>query len=133
MLHVDPSKGWGEVSNPPGGHIEKEEDVVESATREIYEETGILVHDTKLRGVIHETNFFGKEIMLFITESTTDSEEVSKSHEGETEWFEIKDFNKIKTFPDIKPFLDKILNTEGVFTGLGVWDGKGNLLSLDIK
>ena len=86
LLKSSAKKDWYGFYEPPGGHIEKGEDVVSCANREIYEETGLRVKDTGLAGVIHVTGFFGKDVMLFVTKSTTMTSKVVNSREGEPVW-----------------------------------------------
>lgn len=68
--------------NAPGGHIELSEGIIKCAKREIYEETGLKPGNTKLKGVLNVTNFFGKNVMMFVTLSHTDKTEVIESEEG---------------------------------------------------
>lgn len=135
MLKANDTKDWDGTYDPLGGHIEKGESILESAVREIEEESGLIVKDTKLRGVVHVSGFFGKEIMLFVTTSTTDETEVVENHEGELEWVELAKLDEINAFEDLKPILRHVLemNYDEIFFGVSKWDGKDKLESLDIK
>ena len=44
---------------------------VSQLDREIFEESWLKLNNTKLKGIIHFTNFFGKNGMMFITVSET--------------------------------------------------------------
>ena len=46
----------------PGGHIEKHEVFNHSMIREIKEETGLTIYDSKLKGVYHTTDYEGELI-----------------------------------------------------------------------
>ena len=135
MLKASREKDWFGYYQPPGGHIEKGEDVFEAAEKEIFEETGIKVKGTKLVGVIHVSGFFGKEIMLFVTKSLTDKEELSSSHEGEAVWIRLDKLDEVNLLEDTKPMLEKILTMKKgeIFVGTSEFDGKNKLNSLKIK
>lgn len=134
MIKGSTSKEWAGHLNPPGGHIEKGEDIVRSAEREIREETGLTPLDTRLRGVMHVTNFYGKDIMMFITSSTTNTKSTTASDEGELVWVSAKDIEHKKVLPDIKSILSALLSTKSdrIFTGRSEYDGKSGLLRIDM-
>lgn len=135
LMKASEKKDWTGTYNPLGGHIEKGENVIDSAEREIREESGLTVTDTKLRVIIHVTDFFGKDVMMFVTESYTDTKDVKSCDEGELEWVKINELSNIKIFEDIKPILKHVLgmNKENIFVGTSKFDGKDKLLALDIK
>ena len=141
LLLVKFSENKGEMQgfyNPPGGHIEKEEGILENAEKEIYEETGLKVTATCLKGVLHATNFFGKDIMLFVTESKAVDPAIPADfefEEGQPEWIDLNKINEIKIFEDIKLILNKLqgLKAGEIFTAKSRFDGKGKLLALDFE
>ena len=72
--------------NGIGGHIERDEDPLTSARREIQEETGLIVRDLRLRGI---NNIDAKQevgIMLLIFTAISDSRDVIDSDEGSLHW-----------------------------------------------
>ncbi len=91
-----------------GGHIEKGEDVIVNAEREILEETGVQVQNTQLVGVIHVTNFFGNNVMLFITKSITNQTALTNSDEGTVHWMTLEQLTEVPMFEDIQHILKKI-------------------------
>lgn len=135
LLRASSVKDWDGTYDPLGGHIEQSENIIDAANREIFEESGLVVKDTKLRGVVHVSGFFGKEVMLFVTASTTEDLNVVSGSEGAPEWIEITDLHKVKAFEDLKPILKHVLelNSDELFFGASKWDGKDGLISLDIK
>lgn len=135
LLKANSTKDWDGTYDPLGGHIEKGESILENAVREIEEESGLKVKDTKLRGIVHVSGFFDKEIMLFVTSSTTNETVVVSNHEGDLEWVAIENLDKINAFEDLKPILKHVLDmsSDEIFFGVSQWDGKDSLQSLDIK
>lgn len=121
--------------NCPGGHIEYGEGIIENAEREIFEETGIEVKNTKLKGVVHITNFFGKNVMLFVTLSKTNISEVIESEEGKLHWVDTSKLNEVNLIKDVKLILDKINSMEdgGAFVAKSEFDGGGKLLEMKFE
>lgn len=121
--------------NCPGWHIELGEGIIENAEKEILEETGIHVEKTKLRWVLHIEGFFGKDIMLFVTLSHTDSWETQESEEWTLHWMKKEEISWIQLMEDVKTILEKMesMNSDSVFTGKSLFDGEGKLLRLDIE
>ena len=117
------------------GHIEIGEGVIESANREIYEESWLKPDNTKLKWIIHFTNFFGKNGMMFITISETKETKVIESDEGKLHWININKLDKINVFDDIKIIVSKIIELEKneVFTGKIEFDGKWGLVKIEFE
>lgn len=136
LIKASEKKDYPGIYDPIGGHIEKGEDVLESANREIKEESGFEVTDTKLKGIIHVNNFFGKNIIMFVTSSIVPSKIVPPIHEeGIPEWVPIASLDKLKIFEDLKPIIDTVIHLKDgeFFTGINEFDDSGKLIKLDIK
>lgn len=135
LLKANFTKEWDGTYDPLGGHIEKGESVIDNAKREIEEESGLKVKDIRLRGIVHVSGFFGKEIMLFVTSGVTKQRKVVANHEGELEWVATKSLDKIKAFEDLKPILKHILKMKSgeIFVGTSKWDGRDKLLALELS
>lgn len=104
LLLIEFSEQKGELAgyfDPPGGHIEYGESIIQSAEREIHEETGLAVVDTWLAGIVHVSNFFETNIMLFVTHSLAATTDVIPSEEGIPHWVEIDTLKNIRVFDDI--------------------------------
>ncbi|MEN8253689.1 MAG: NUDIX domain-containing protein [Patescibacteria group bacterium] len=137
LLLIKFSKDKGDMAgyfNPPGGHIEHGEGILENAEKEILEETGVQVSDTKLRGVVHASNFFNKNIMLFVTVSTVNDPKLVASKEGIPSWVKLNEINNLKLMDDIKVILEQLQKTPDneVFTAKSSFDDEGNLLSFEV-
>ena len=135
MIKSSSKKDWEGVYGPVGGHIEQGEDVLESSGREIVEESGIKVETIRLAGVVHASNFYGKEIMLFVTVSETQDEELeAECDEGEIEWVDIDDLEKMRIHEDVLPIVRWVIdNPEGLFTARSRFDDGGKLVELKLK
>ena len=89
--------------NGVGGHVEQGEDVITSAAREIFEETGLAVTDLWLAGVVHVDSRLGQAeplpdgslpgVMLFVFTATAPSRDVQASDEGELMWVPLADID----------------------------------------
>ena len=135
LIKGSSEKEWEGKYDPLGGHVEKGESIINSSNREIKEESGLDVHNTKLRGIVHVTNFFGKNVMMFVTSSNSNTKKVISGSEGELEWVNLEDLDTLNIFEDVKPILRHILEMkpDKLFIGTSEFDGKDKLLAFDIK
>jgi 8-oxo-dGTP diphosphatase len=80
-------KGW----SFPGGHIEENESFVESAVREVKEETGLTIRNVKGCGVIHWLNnqTFDRYIVFLYKTSDFSGELAAQCDEGKNFWTDI--------------------------------------------
>jgi 8-oxo-dGTP diphosphatase len=88
LLRGGPHKRlWAGLYNGVGGHVEAGEDIYAAAQREIVEETGLTVHDLRLRAVIHaDAGDSQTGILIFVFTAESDTREVIPSAEGTLEW-----------------------------------------------
>ena len=87
VLVQDRVKNWKGISFP-GGHVEDNESIVDSAVREVKEETGLDVRNLKSCGIIHwlNKNTF-ERYMVFLYKTTEYSGElITESDEGRNFW-----------------------------------------------
>jgi 8-oxo-dGTP diphosphatase len=114
-----------DIYDPVGGHIEAGEDILENARREALEEAGVHLQDPKIKGIIHANGFAGKNIMLFVIVATTNDEGVKSTLEGELEWVNPNDIDKLNIFEDLKLIIEKVLTLkEGqTFTAVSHFEG----------
>jgi 8-oxo-dGTP diphosphatase len=72
--------------NGVGGHIERDEDPTSGAIREIHEETGLRVRNTRLRGVTNIDAGDASGIVLFVYTAEALTRDFIDSDEGRLEW-----------------------------------------------
>jgi 8-oxo-dGTP diphosphatase len=95
--------------NGLGGHIERDEDPLTGAKREILEESGLTVRDVRLRSVHNIDARQATGILLFVYTAWSDSREFKNaSDEGTLHWIptdKLGDFDLVEDLPLILPRL----------------------------
>lgn len=95
--------------NGVGGHIERDEDPLTSARREIKEETGLDVHDVRLRAVYNIDAGEATGIVLLVFTAVSDSREVTANSEGTLHWIAREDVFALDLVEDLPYLLPRIL------------------------
>ncbi|MEO8394691.1 MAG: NUDIX domain-containing protein [Chloroflexota bacterium] len=95
--------------NGVGGHIERDEDLLTSARREIKEETGLDVRDLRLRAVYNIDAGEVTGIVLFVFTALSESREVVANSEGTLHWIARADVNTLDAVEDLPLILPRIL------------------------
>ncbi|MBN2302870.1 MAG: 8-oxo-dGTP diphosphatase [Anaerolineae bacterium] len=72
--------------NGVGGHIERDEDPLSGAIREMREETGLGVRNVRFRGTMHVDVGHNNGILVFVFSAEADSRDFTNSDEGTLEW-----------------------------------------------
>lgn len=95
--------------NGVGGHIERDEDPLTSARREIAEETGLAVRDVRLRAVYNVDAGETTGIILFVFTAVSDSREVIANDEGTLHWIPVAEVGSLDVVEDLPLILPRIL------------------------
>ncbi|PJF28186.1 MAG: hypothetical protein CUN53_01230 [Phototrophicales bacterium] len=113
--------------NGLGGHLERDEDPLSSAAREIREESGLTVRDLRLRAVYNVDAGASTGIILFVFTAWSDSRVVSANEEGTLHWVSRSDVLALDLVDDLPLILPRILDTgasnEIIFVHLSYDDG----------
>ena len=106
-------KGWwaGRL-NGVGGHIERDEDVMSSAWRELGEETGLTdVADFHLAGIINAALGDGPQgILLFVFTGRSATRAMRDTDEGTLEWIRRDDLANQPVLEDLRVLLPRTLD-----------------------
>lgn len=103
---------WAGQYNGLGGHVERGEDILSAARRELFEESGISADRIWLCGLItiDVDEYYGVGIYVFRAETTTG--QLVNSQEGTLSWFSTSDIAKLPLVEDLPVILPRALTTQ---------------------
>lgn len=96
----------------PGGHIEKDESIVDSVIREIYEETGLTISNLELCGMKHWITEEETRYIVFLYKTGTYSGNVQSSSEGRVFWIPLEELKRQKPFWHMDKMLDLFFDSK---------------------
>ena len=102
ILVIDRKKNDWPGLTFPGGHVEKDENFIESVKREVKEETGLNIKNPILCGIEEfKSDGVDRNIMLYY-KANEFSGKIKSSKEGEVFWINKNDMDKYKLSLDLK-------------------------------
>jgi 8-oxo-dGTP diphosphatase len=98
--------------NGIGGHIERDEDPLTGALREIKEETGLDVTDIQLRGVTNVDAGQEVGIILFTFTARATSRDLTECEEGTLHWVPLETINTLSLVEDLPLLLPRLFGPD---------------------
>jgi 8-oxo-dGTP diphosphatase len=95
--------------NGLGGHIERAEDPLSGARREVAEESGLKVDRLELRAVYNIDAGETTGIMLFVFVGRSESRELAECDEGTLHWIPQEEVSRLDLVEDLPIILPRVL------------------------
>lgn len=113
LLKGAPTKRlWANRYNGVGGHVEREEDVLSAARRELVEETGLTCDDLWLAGTVMVNASDDLGVTIFIFRGEYEGGVLKESEEGTLRWCKVADISELPVLDDLKVLLPAALNVK---------------------
>jgi 8-oxo-dGTP diphosphatase len=103
-------KIWPNLFNGIGGHVEKGEDILSSARRELFEETGIRCDSLENKGSIMIDLAENDGILIMIFTGSVKSKEIESTNEGDLYWIPVTQVQNYPLVEDLYTLLPKIFD-----------------------
>jgi len=103
---------WPNKYNGLGGHVERDEDVLTAAIREIQEESGLTATNVRLRSVINIDAGEAVGVLLFVFLADAQETGVMGSAEGTPEWIALERLDAYDLVEDVAVILPRALEAD---------------------
>lgn len=111
LLHGKKDKPiWPGKYNGVGGHLEKGEDAITAARRELLEESGISCKDLTFCGNIFIDTGQNPGILLFVFKGHYQGEKLIRSEEGDLEWIDLDKLSDYPLVEDLFQLIPRVYN-----------------------
>jgi 8-oxo-dGTP diphosphatase len=131
LIRLGPDRGdWAGLLNGVGGHVERGEDPIQSARREIEEETGLIAGELRLAGVVIIDTGEQPGIGLYVFVGDVGGGELQAGPEGSPEWIRLDSINDSPLVADLPELLPKVLSSgeqAAPFSAIYEYDDSGVL------
>lgn len=122
---------WANLYNGYGGHVERGEDIITAAKRELREEAGLEGNELHLCGVVTIDTGPKPGICMFVLHGTCQSGEPQPSEEGEPAWLPLNALDQYPVLDDLTTLIPRVLAVrpgDPPFAAQYRFDEDGNLL-----
>ena len=92
--------------NPPAGHLEIGETIIDAARRETKEEMGVELEEIEIKGFVNVFGFKELPVLMFVVSAKVpDGENPTDHGEGTPIWVEPKELGKYKVLEDVEKII----------------------------
>jgi 8-oxo-dGTP diphosphatase len=121
---------WANLYNGIGGHIERGEDPLSAARRELSEEACLEVSSLALVGMVIADASESTGIGIFVYKGKYEGGEPVSSEEGQLEWVDVHELDRYPLVEDLRVILPRLLGMlsgDAPFSALYDYDEKDQL------